>query len=104
MSPGVLFSTGYIAGASIAGVLIAIISFGDTVPKFLARWEYREVAVGSAATLDQQIRGLAADELGEKGRKPPARLSLLRIRLPGLTQWPKKFATLIAEPWRNEFR
>ncbi len=84
MSPGVLFSTGYIAGASIAGVLIAIISFGDTVPKFLARWEYREVAVGSAATLDQQIRGLAADELGEKrseaaGKTEPVENQAARI-------------------------
>ncbi len=35
MSPGVLFSTGYIAGGAIAGVLIAFLSFSDTVPRML---------------------------------------------------------------------
>jgi hypothetical protein len=63
MSSGVLFSTGYIAGATIAGVLVAFSSFSDAVPRFLGRWEYRELAVANAATLDQQIRGLAGEEL-----------------------------------------
>ena len=36
MSPGVLFSTGYIAGGSIAGVLISFLMFSDTLPKLLA--------------------------------------------------------------------
>ena len=35
MSPGVLLSTGYIAGGTIAGVLIAFLSFSDKIPKFL---------------------------------------------------------------------
>ncbi len=36
MSPGVLLSTGYIAGATIAGVLIGFSNFSDTLPKLLA--------------------------------------------------------------------
>jgi putative OPT family oligopeptide transporter len=36
MSPGVLLSTGYIAGGSIAGVLIAFLAFSDTLPDMLA--------------------------------------------------------------------
>jgi putative OPT family oligopeptide transporter len=36
MSPGMLFSTGYIAGGSIAGVIISFLSFSDTLPKALA--------------------------------------------------------------------
>jgi len=36
MSPGMLFSTGYIAGGSIAGVLISFLSFSDTLPGLLA--------------------------------------------------------------------
>ena len=36
MSPGVLLSTGYIAGGAIGGLLIAFLSFSDTIPKMLA--------------------------------------------------------------------
>ena len=36
MSPGMLFSTGYIAGGSIAGVIISFLSFSDAIPKLLA--------------------------------------------------------------------
>ena len=32
MSPGMLLSTGYIAGGSIAGVLVSFLSFSDTLP------------------------------------------------------------------------
>jgi len=35
MSPGVLMSTGYIAGGAIAGVLIAFLYFSDEIPKRL---------------------------------------------------------------------
>jgi putative OPT family oligopeptide transporter len=36
MSPGMLLSTGYIAGGSIAGVLISFLAFSDTLPDALA--------------------------------------------------------------------
>jgi uncharacterized oligopeptide transporter (OPT) family protein len=36
MSPGMLFSTGYIAGGSIAGVLISFIAFSDDLRNALA--------------------------------------------------------------------
>lgn len=36
MSPGMLFSTGYIAGGSIAGVLTSFLSFSDAIPNALA--------------------------------------------------------------------
>ena len=36
MSPGMLLSTGYIAGGSIAGVLISFLAFSDTLPGMLA--------------------------------------------------------------------
>lgn len=35
MSPGVLFSTGYIAGGAIAGVIIAFFTFSDTLTQYL---------------------------------------------------------------------
>ncbi len=36
MSPGMLLSTGYIAGGSIAGVLVSFLAFSDTLPGTLA--------------------------------------------------------------------
>ncbi len=36
MSPGMLLSTGYIAGGSIAGVVISFLAFSDTIPTALA--------------------------------------------------------------------
>lgn len=38
MSPGVLLSTGYIAGGAIGGVLIAFLYFSDEIPKVLGRF------------------------------------------------------------------
>jgi hypothetical protein len=64
MSPGVLLSTGYIAGGSIGGVLIAFLSFGDTIPNWLGQWQYRQVAVGEGPSFQAQLDQLAARELG----------------------------------------
>jgi putative OPT family oligopeptide transporter len=64
MSPGVLLSTGYIAGGAIAGMLIAFLSFADTIPKWLGQWQYREVAVGEGPSFQAQLDQLAARELG----------------------------------------
>lgn len=38
MAPGVLLSTGYIAGGAIGGVLIAFLYFSDEIPKVLGRF------------------------------------------------------------------
>lgn len=71
MSPGVLLSTGYIAGGAIAGVLIAFLSFSDELPKQLAVWEYRHVTVEEAGTLKELARSAAQEQLGLKtGRIP----------------------------------
>src|SRR5208283_3059368 len=40
MSPGVLLSTGYIAGATIAAVIIAMTNFSDTIVRWLATWQF----------------------------------------------------------------
>ncbi len=66
MSPGSLLSTGYIAGGTIAGVLIAFLNFSDTTVHALARWQYRTAAVSAAASFDGQCRALAQQELGAK--------------------------------------
>jgi putative OPT family oligopeptide transporter len=70
MSPGVLLSTGYIAGGSIGGVLIAFLSFGDTIPNWLGQWQYRQVAVGEGPSFQAQLDQVAARDLGLE--VPPA--------------------------------
>jgi putative OPT family oligopeptide transporter len=64
MSPGVLLSTGYIAGGTLAGVLIAFLTFSDTAVKALAVWQYRTMPAPAAALFDAQCRALAEEELG----------------------------------------
>ena len=38
MGPGVLLSTGYIAGGAIGGVLVAFLSFSDTILQRMSDW------------------------------------------------------------------
>jgi hypothetical protein len=64
MSPGSLLSTGYIAGGTIACVLIAFLNFNDTIVNSLAVWQYRTVPAPAAASFDGQCRAAAEQELG----------------------------------------
>ena len=66
MSPGVLLSTGYIAGGAIAGVVVAFLSFGDTIPKLMATWQFRTVEITQVLPLDQQYREIAHQQLDPK--------------------------------------
>jgi putative OPT family oligopeptide transporter len=64
MSPGALLSTGFIAGGTIAGVVVAFLSFNGPITSWLGQWQYRQIAVSQAATIDAQIHDLAAADLG----------------------------------------
>ena len=66
MGPGVLLSTGYIAGGSIGAVLIAFLAFSDTIPQQLSAWQYRHTAIVEAKPLQEQFDDAAAAELGLK--------------------------------------
>jgi putative OPT family oligopeptide transporter len=68
MSSGVLFSTGYIAGGTLAGVIIAFLSFPyfSRVNESLGAWQYSRAPVAVAATFSDQCYALATKELGEK--------------------------------------
>jgi putative OPT family oligopeptide transporter len=66
MSPGVLFSTGYIAGGTIAGVLVAFFYFSDTIPNMLGKWQYRQAPLSVEADFPNQCLALVKSELGEK--------------------------------------
>lgn len=41
-SPGVLLASGYIAGGSLAGMLVAFTNFSDRLPKLLGAWQLPE--------------------------------------------------------------
>lgn len=69
MSPGTLFSTGYIAGGTIAFVLVSFLSFSDTIPKLLSYWQYRQTPITIETNFSQQCYEIAKTELGEKAAK-----------------------------------
>ncbi|HKD37213.1 MAG TPA: hypothetical protein VKB78_10440, partial [Pirellulales bacterium] len=64
MSPGVLLSTGYIAGGAIAGMVVAFLSFNDTIPNWLGQWQNREATVAAGTSFRAQIEQIAAEQLG----------------------------------------
>jgi putative OPT family oligopeptide transporter len=64
MGPGVLLSTGYIAGGAIGAVLVTFFSFSDEIPVQLSTWQHRRTAIAEAAPLNQQYENAAAVELG----------------------------------------
>ena len=66
MSSGSLLSTGYIAGGTIACVLIAFLNFNDSIVNSLAVWQYRATPVAAAASFDGQCREVAQQELGPR--------------------------------------
>jgi hypothetical protein len=64
MSPGVLLSTGYIAGGAIGGILINMLLVNADVSRFLHVWQYRHVAVTQEGPVEEIYRRIAAEELG----------------------------------------
>jgi putative OPT family oligopeptide transporter len=64
MSPGSLLSTGYIAGASIAGVIYAFIAANPEISDWLARYQYRTTTVARAMSPTDAIEEAADQELG----------------------------------------
>jgi hypothetical protein len=66
MSSGVLFSTGYIAGGTLAGVIIAFFTFSPKLTQSLSVWQYRQTPITVVETFPRQCFALAQKELGEK--------------------------------------
>lgn len=63
-SPGVLLSTGYIAGGTLAGVLIAFLNFSEEIPKKLSIWQYSTYQLRQEQLVDKAYREAAAYDLG----------------------------------------
>ena len=62
-SPGVLLASGYIAGGSIAGVVLAFFAFSDTLPKDLAQWQYPTWTAPHAGSLAKLAEEAAKERL-----------------------------------------
>ena len=63
-SGGVLLASGFIAGGSLAGVLLGFLAFSDDVPDDLKQWEHRGVQVASAGPLPGAAEEAARKQLG----------------------------------------
>jgi uncharacterized oligopeptide transporter (OPT) family protein len=63
-SPGILLASGYIAGGTLCGVIIAFFEFSDTLPTDLAAGQYRQVAVGQQLPLEKAADLVAQRQLG----------------------------------------
>jgi putative OPT family oligopeptide transporter len=70
-SPGMLLSTGYIAGGTIAGVLIAFLNFSEDIPKKLSIWQYSHYQVTQEQLLDDAYKEAAKEDLGLAGKAVP---------------------------------
>jgi len=63
-SGGVLLASGYIAGGSIAGMLLAFMAFSENWPGDLGQYQYGKVPFGQVATLEQAADTYAQQTLG----------------------------------------
>jgi putative OPT family oligopeptide transporter len=66
-SGGVLMASGYIAGGSLAGVLLGFLAFHDDWPDDLKRWAHSTVAVAVAKPLPEAAEDAARRQLGLEG-------------------------------------
>ena len=66
-SGGVLLASGFIAGGSLAGVLLGFLAFSDELPEDLRLWEHRTVAVAQPQPLARAAEEAARAELGLTG-------------------------------------
>lgn len=67
-SGGVLLASGFIAGGSLAGVLLGFVAFHDEWPDDLRMFEYRKAKVVEAKPLPQAAEDVARTQLGLQGR------------------------------------
>jgi hypothetical protein len=66
-SGGVLMASGFIAGGSLAGVLLGFLAFSDDLPDDLQQWKYTKVAITASQPFDQAAEDLARKQLGLTG-------------------------------------
>jgi putative OPT family oligopeptide transporter len=69
MSPGTLLSTGYIAGASIAGVICAFIAASPAATELLGKYQYRTHTLSAALPLKKAYDEVAKADLGPDAKE-----------------------------------
>lgn len=70
-SPGVLLASGYIAGGSLAGMVVAFSNFSDRLPAILTAWQLPENQAAAAAAFAGLVLLLGAVGAGWCLRSPP---------------------------------
>jgi hypothetical protein len=70
-SPGVLLAAGYIAGGSLAGMLLAFTYFSKDLPDQLSRWRYATYEVKEETTFDEVADELARQRIRFFGKPTP---------------------------------
>lgn len=78
-SPGVLLASGYIAGGSIAGVVLAFFAFSDTLPKDLAQWQYPTWTAPHAGSLAKLAEEAAKERLGKDATPEELKAEIQRV-------------------------
>jgi len=78
-SPGVLLASGYIAGGSIAGVVLAFFAFSDTLPKDLAQWQYPTWTAPHAGSLTKLAEEAAKERLGKDATPEELKAEIQRV-------------------------
>src|SRR5262249_8726556 len=63
--------TGYIAGGTIAGVLIAFLNFSEDLPKKLSIWQYSRYQLSQERSLDEAYQEAAKSDFGLVGPTIP---------------------------------
>jgi uncharacterized oligopeptide transporter (OPT) family protein len=85
-SPGVLLAAGYIAGGSLAGMLIAFFNFSDKLPNILSAWQYRKYHVTEAQPLKDVMENIAQREW-HFGPGTPSLAELRELNQDELARW-----------------
>jgi putative OPT family oligopeptide transporter len=70
-SPGVLLASGYIAGGSLAGMLVAFTNFSDRLPAILTAWQLPENQATATVAFAAMVLFMAAVGAGWLLRSPP---------------------------------
>jgi hypothetical protein len=85
-SPGVLLAAGYIAGGSLAGMMIAFFNFSDELPGLLSAWQYRKYHVPEAQPVQTVMKDIAKREW-HFGPGTPSLAELRDLNQDELARW-----------------
>lgn len=80
-SPGTLLAAGYIAGGSLAGMLIAFTNFSDSLPDWMTQWQYSKETTTQVVQVKDLPEDVADLNKAEIARFIPVKKAT-KVRLP----------------------